>query len=175
MGEKYYSQLELFSQPKDSLGAKKGVFNPFLNRIWNYEKTILIIIGFMITGIVSFSLGVEKGKKITMLKSNSSLDTATQKQISPSPEIPTAQQVLTTQPEVTTQPKNYTIQIATYQTKTYAQKEAETLKRKGLVALVLSKGEYTVVCVGSFSNRDAAKSLLPELKKRYRDCFIRRL
>lgn len=175
MREKKYSQLELFSPSKDSLPVKTGILNPFLSYVWNYEKTILIIICFIITGIVSFSLGVEKGKRITMLKSNSNLDIATGKQISPFLEKTDTQQPLTTQPQTPLQLQNYTIQVATYQTKTHAQIEAEALRKKGLLPLVLSKSGYTVLCVGNFSNQGAAKSLLSELKKRYRDCFIRRL
>jgi hypothetical protein len=65
--------------------------------------------------------------------------------------------------------------VASYQSKTHAQKEAEALRKKGVTPLVLSKGDYIIVCVGNFSNRDAAKSLLLDLRKRYQDCYIRRL
>ncbi|MFH1127974.1 MAG: SPOR domain-containing protein, partial [Candidatus Omnitrophota bacterium] len=70
---------------------------------------------------------------------------------------------------------NYTIQVASYQTKKGAQKEAEIIKKKGLSVSVLSKGAYSILCVGNFKDKQKAKLVLVELKKRYRDCFIRRL
>jgi len=58
------SQLELFSQALDAQDFKAQEANPFLKRIWAYEKTILMIIALLITGIIAFSLGVEQGKRI---------------------------------------------------------------------------------------------------------------
>lgn len=74
-------------------------------------------------------------------------------------------------------PQNYTIQLASCRTKVSAQKEAELLRKSGFSPLILSKGSYIVVCVGNFSNQQAAKTLVSELKKRkrYQDCLVRRL
>ena len=44
----------------------------------------------------------------------------------------------------------YTIQLASYKSKSFAQKEAELLKKKGFVPLVIPKGSYTILCVGKF-------------------------
>lgn len=156
-------QLELFTQTgrcRFSQPKEEGR-NRFLSELWRYEKTLLIIIGFIITAVSSYSLGVEKGKRSAILKNNSdTAQPATKKEI---------------QLQIPVQTQNYTIQLATYQTSTYAQKEAEKLRKRGLLPLVLSKGSYQVLCVGNFSNLNAAASLLSELKKQYRDCFIRRL
>ena len=70
---------------------------------------------------------------------------------------------------------NYTIQLASYQSRKYADRAAEKLKKRGLSPLILSKGEYIVLCVGNFSDKKTAYSLLAEFKKQYRDCFVRRL
>jgi cell division septation protein DedD len=39
----------------------------------------------------------------------------------------------------------------------------------------VTSGGYTTVSIGAFSNKDKATSVLSELKKSYRDCYIRRL
>jgi len=179
MEEENHSQLELFSQAKDYGNLTTRANNPFITYIRNYERTILIIIGFIITGVISFSLGIEKGKRTAMLNTNAHLDLATKIQL-PAPIVtpnryPVEKQEMTKQPETKTYLQNYTIQVASYQTQKYAQKEAEVLKQRGIAPLVLSKGSYSVICVGNFSNKETAKSLLSELKKQYRDCFIRRL
>lgn len=173
-------QLELFSQGQKGHSEAKSrtLGHFFLNYIWNYEKIILIIIGLVITGIVSFSLGVQRGKSLV-----EKYQILTPKTKSESAIVPKTQE----QPKIEKQDMirqitsagplqyNYTIQLASYQNKTSAQKEAQELKRKGYLPLVLSKGQYIVLCVGNFSNKETARPILSELKKRYQDCFIRRL
>lgn len=155
-----YSQLELFSQIRRKDETKTHLPNSFIYYMRGYEKTIIIIIVFIITGIISFSLGVEKGKEIVNQKTNSRIDMAEVSQPAKSSQIA----------EV-----NYAIQVASYETRVYAQKEAEVLKKKGLSPSVLSKGRFVVLYVGNFPDEKSAKSVLTELKKQYRDCFIRRL
>ncbi|RKY27784.1 MAG: hypothetical protein DRP61_03350, partial [Candidatus Omnitrophota bacterium] len=69
----------------------------------------------------------------------------------------------------------YSIQLATYTKKEIAEAEAKKLKRKGLNPLLLKKGKYLVLCVGKFRTKEEAKNLLANLKKRYTDCFLRKL
>lgn len=155
------SQLELFSQLSASAETKKeGLGNLPLSWIRGYEKTILIVIAMLITGIVSFSLGVEKGKtapkeKQGVVKNN-----------------PIPQDSPVIQEE---QQRGYTIQLASYKTKEHAEKEAETLQQKGHAPLILTKGSYIVLCVGSFSDKEKARILLSQFDKRYKGCYIRKL
>ena len=136
----------------------------FLAYIRYYEKTLLVIIGIVITGIISFSLGVERGKGLSM---SSSIPIGQVQQIK-------AREETVKEPE-TPEKDDYIIQLASYKTKTYAKREAELLKKNGLSPLILNKGNYTVLYVGNFPSRKTAQSLLSELKKRYKDCYIRRL
>ncbi|MFH1129069.1 MAG: hypothetical protein V1699_06660, partial [Candidatus Omnitrophota bacterium] len=75
MLEKNNPQLELFSKTKDDFQNKLNS-RPFLSYIKGYEKIILVIIVFIITGVVSFSFGVEKGKSIASSRINARLDMA---------------------------------------------------------------------------------------------------
>jgi len=180
MENKMGIQLELFSQSKD----KAEIINPsasssFLRAIWAYEKTILIIIGLVITSIISFSLGVEKGKKVSILRNNFQVNRDLSPKSMMAPENQ-AQSLPTKKEEVIKEiplleKQNYVIQLASYKARSSAQREMELLKKKGLSASVLPKGSYIVLYVGKFSNRENAQNVLPELKKRYRDCYIRRL
>jgi hypothetical protein len=168
MEKEHPSQLELFSKSRVDSDTLAHRPKSFFGGIRNYEKTILVSIGFVITGIISFSLGVEKGKRISLLKTNTSLDIALK--VLPKPQPSAERQDIIQQPI-----QGYTVQVATYQTQSSAQKEVETLKKKGFSPLVLSKSGYAVVCVGSFPDRQKAAASLAELKKRYRDCFLRKL
>jgi septal ring-binding cell division protein DamX len=175
-------QLELFSgsgRTTETAGLSR---NTFLGYIRGYEKIILIIMGFIVIAVVSFSLGVEKGRFLAPQAPAAKLDTASN--------IPTAGQkqealIAKTKPLITnpaqaqeissSKPGNYTIQLASFQSKNLAQKEAGALKKTGLTPLVISKGSYSVLCVGSFNSKETAKALLSQLRKKYQDSFIRRL
>lgn len=174
-------QLELFSgQDKQTESVPRIKNSSFLTRIRNSERIILIIIGIVATAIISFSLGVENGKRLTLLNNNSRYDIGIKtKQVLPN-------RVVKQEPPAITQPlispvksepdkQAFTIQLASYKTKTYAEKEAQVLKKRGLSPIVLTKGNYTVLCVGIFSNKEKAQSLLSQLEKRYTGCRIRRL
>lgn len=165
MEKKSSFQLELFKQPNDGAGAIRDTpARPLLNYIWSYEKTILIIIGIVITGIASFSLGVEKGRRIT--------DITGQIIRVQAPVIKIEEPKRELMP---LEGENYVIQLASYKVGSYAQKEAALLKKRGLEPLVLAKGSYIVLFVSNIPNKQTARSLLAELKKRYRDCYLTRL
>lgn len=191
MEKEDYHQLELFSQAKKYDQTKPKFTNAFSNLIWAYEKTILVIFGLIITGIVSFSLGVEKGKRLMISETNlrsdfalKKMDTAKPAQASTPAESeqdnqPVIKRTVKAQPELSVKEslhiQNYTIQIASFRTKAFARKEAEQLKRKGYTAVIFSKGSFSIVCVGNFPKQESAKTLLTELKRFYHDSYIRRL
>ena len=183
-------QLELFSTGKEVAALNSGQLkSSFFSSLWSYEKTILIIIGFIVMGIVSFSFGVEKGKRISALKNNTYIDIALKteqqkinKPVAPKPALEQRLPAILEENAISMQQdrqkmKNYTVQVASYKSKTSAKKEIESLKKNGLSPVILYKGEFVVVCVGNFPNKEKANSLLSELKKqkRYADSLIRRL
>lgn len=193
MMEKSNPQLELFQKEEGLLREKSSASRNFLSYARGWEKTIVLIIAFLVTGIVSFCVGVEKGKNEVLAKSNLRLDTASRLS------KPVASQVVAQNVAQSVQPaavapktglqaqdpevsvanngfiSKYTIQVASYKTKASAQKEAQMLKKKGLSTLILTKGKYTVLCVGSFRDKQAAGTLLAELKKKYKSCLLRRM
>ncbi len=205
--EKDNSQLELFSQVKGGASPNGSAPASFLSYIRAYEKTLLVIIGFIITGIVAFSFGVEKGRHAQVPSVVRQPAAAARPQAAPAvqpqrqppatrqapyppqPAQPYAAPAARPQaapaapPQVTPAVKApvqgsagvYTIQLASFQSKEYARQEADALRKRGLSPVLFSQGSYTVLCVGKFNSQDAAQSLLSELKKQYRGCYIRRL
>lgn len=175
------SQLELFSKTPGYARDKTQASGSFLSYIWKYEKTILVSIFFIITSIISFSLGVEKGKKMTALRISPNFDMADKTKTKSRSAVVDSVSVMDTKPDI--QPRavektliqGYTIQVATFRTKTYAEREADSLRKKGLSSLVLSKGSFIIVCVGNFPDQKQAQPLLTKLKKEYLGCYIRRL
>ncbi len=139
-------QPELFTQGQESGQYKPKIFkNPFSLRIRNYEKVMLLIMGLILISIIFFSIGVEKGKQIALLKSKSEFQ------------------------------YDYTIQIAAFKNKQLALAQAQALAKKGLNPLLFAKGNIFILCVGKFSNQESAQPLLIQLQKTYVGCRIRRL
>ena len=170
-------QLELFSQVSDSGRSGGREHNPFLTRVRGYEKIILIIIVVLVTGIIAFSLGVERGKNIALTGRQDVPELAKEQNNSPASQVIVKREEALKQiaAPALQQPGAFTIQVASFKTRVNAQKEAEFLKRKGYTALIFNKGAYVILCVGNFPNKEAAQPLLSELNKRYESCIIRRL
>lgn len=185
MNKTNYSQLELFSgSGEPATPVKRQEQNQFLVFLKNHEKSILLIIGFLTTATLAYCIGIERGKKTARVYQTSFIDVASKPQGEvPTVEAKTPSMALASQPvpakgslqEPGTGLDAYTVQVATFQTKKLAQKAAEALKNRGHAPIILSKGKYTIVCVGSFPNKEKARPLLSELKKTFHDCYIRRL
>ena len=139
-------QFELFSPTLDA-----GQFKPrsskklFFLQIRGYEKIMLLILGLILTSVIAFSLGVERGKLVAGNKFNA------------------------------IEQAGYTIQIASFKNKQLALDQVKRLLREGLTPMVFAKGDYIVLCVGKFSNQESAQPLLIQLQRTYASCRIRRL
>jgi cell division septation protein DedD len=206
MERKNYSQLELFSENASQDLPQERVSGSFRDYIRAYEKVVFFFIGLVIVGIVSFCLGVERGKTIAMTKLSARFDvartsTAPAKNTGRSVQMSTfvlpaaAQpQAARPRPAVSPAPKpqtpvsapaapqqgangqaGYTIQVASFKNAVFATQETSALKKKGFPAAAVSQGEYTVVYVGKFTNKEMAQPLLSQLRQKYRNCYVRRL
>ena len=183
MEKEGHAQLELFSQDQGLSYIRPRNKRAPLSYIRGYEKIILIFAAFMVTALISFSLGVEKGKRLFTSAIKSQYLAETQKiappQSTPAAPAPVAAAQQSFIVSVKSVPQSaagkFTIQVATFKTAALAQKEAEFLKKKGFTVRLSSSGAYVVLCAGNFSNKETAKPVLAKLKKQYDDCFIRRL
>ncbi|KPK96578.1 MAG: hypothetical protein AMJ95_13425 [Omnitrophica WOR_2 bacterium SM23_72] len=186
-------QLEMFSAQSQSFSRKGDRHdNLFFNFVRSYEKAILVIIGMVAVSIISFGLGVEKGKRVTSVKFSPRLDMAKKPALPPVKVAPAEQP----KPQVTGKPvalpegsaevkeksapqfleqQGYVIQLASYQQRNFADREAEELKKKGFSPIILKKGVFTVLYVGNFPSKESASAKLSELRERYTDCYIKKL
>ena len=70
--------------------------------------------------------------------------------------------------------KPYTIQLVTYKKRDLAEQEAFELKKTGIFAQVIPSGTYFVVAAGQYENSQEAQKDLGLLRKKYKDCYLRR-
>lgn len=183
MENKNTAQLELFSgtknQPEDTLCSH----NSFYGYARKHEKGIIAIICFIITGVILFSLGVEKGKNINAISQNQSQLAPKKQPLAATPAIAASIAPIETEKAETKpaqnqnkeKPTGYTIQVASYKNKSTAKKESENLIKRGLSAIVMSKGAFKILCVGNFTDKETALPALIQIKKKYQDALIRRL
>jgi hypothetical protein len=182
------SQLELFDQTTGPQAAHKGESRIFLSYLLRYEKTIIVFICIIITNVIAFSVGVERGKQWHQPQTLPPAHPISSVPVRVAPEAqPISVPVLTqtnaavkpqtqsvTQKDVLTS-QGFTIQIASFQTGSAAQAAASQLKKKGFSAQTITKGKFTILCVGTYATRKNAEAVLVQLKKKYQDCYIRRL
>lgn len=69
----------------------------------------------------------------------------------------------------------HTVQVASFKKLNRAEQEVGDLKKLGYEAFTSKKGTYYIVCVGKFSEKQQANALVKPLRKRYSDCYVRRL
>lgn len=186
-------QAEFFSDLPDA--AKETKKRRFLKgRVavsLSQENLIFFAIGLIMLLIVSYSWGVERGKKLAQLiplypdghkraQESEDIQAARQEQVQKtrtrkSPESEPAKRKIKTK---LAQAKNVAkilpyIQIASFRTDKYARREIDQLKNRGYQPFLAQWGKYRVVCVGGYKNKDEATMALKQLKKVYADCILR--
>ncbi len=153
------------------------------------EKAIFLLIGLFLLLILTFCLGIERGKKVSQkssqqiktkqIKTSKDVDKKhkatpakkTEKEISISPKIePLGEMELKKDPKPPV--KIYTIQLATYKKEKYANQELKKLQRYN--ARIEKQGKLWVIYAGRFESKLKAKTTLGKIKKegRYKDAFI---
>jgi septal ring-binding cell division protein DamX len=189
MDEKRQIQKELFEEfgGLNKKGPIKSILGsrPKRNLILSYEQLIFVCIALIISLLLAYSVGVEKGKGIDRKKSglyNKSFKTEPAsitivRSEKAQPNQPFAGKDLSNAVvKVAKADKNtapiYTIQIASYVSKALAEKKIPQLADKGFKPFLLSRGKYFIVCIGEFANKKAASVELKRLDKSFSGCYI---
>lgn len=174
------------------LGAfrfKKPLFPQHrLNIAISYEAVIILLIGLILTTSIVFSLGVERGRNLnfseapkkdvrlaTETKANGAQIQSTEQpaEVQKQPEAKPKEQETEKTVPTTSEEKPFTIQVATFRTRTLAEKESLRLKNTGYSSGVLKKKEFFIVCVGAYAKKKLAQQTLSDLRRIYKDCYVR--
>lgn len=166
--QKRYKKPKLFTRKK-------------IHILLSYENIVLFGIVFLMVLVLIFSLGVERGKRINIAKRDSVNQTIEEKY----------KDAISTEEDVTVgkdslnlkKPEDkkveltafYTIQVITYKEGPMVEKEMQRLREKGYHPFVIPHGNLRQICVGKFESRSLAEKALIRLRRRYKDCFIRRI
>ena len=193
-------QQELFEEFVIREKRKGGFFKAFrfkkslfpqhkLNISVSYEALIIGLIGLVLTISVIFSVGVERGKNLEYAEASykdmhpTAEGKAEEPQIQPTekpievqkqPVFKPKEQEIEKAVPVPSEEKPFTVQVASFRTRTLAEKELSRLKDIGYSSDVLKKGNFFIVCVGTYEKKELAQKTLIDLTRIYKDCYVRR-
>lgn len=181
-----------------SFKFKKPIFpQQRLTLSFSYETLIIMLIGIVLAASILFSLGVERGRSLETSSVISSPratqpvnETTASEMIKISPantiidEPMEVQEVAAIKPvkkqeavktvSSAAEDKPFTIQIASYKTRDLAERELTRLKNKGYSSDILKKGDYFILCVGSYAKKELANQALPSWERQYKGCIVRK-
>lgn len=164
-----FQQLRIFPEAESIEEKDKN----FISLLPNYEKKIRYLIIFTICLLVVYAIGAERGKRQTLVKKEKESILIGTEKVKVTPRIEESKTIAPK--EEIQEIRGYIIQVATYKKLPYAENEASNLKKKGFSSFTKRIGDFVVVYVGNFQNKNEAQQNLKKLKKYYSDCFIRKL
>jgi len=189
-------QGELFSRFSGS-GKQRSVRQRFKLRtlgkisiVMPYENLVFLTIIFIMTLVLSFSLGVEHGKGWTARADSTmgepeilvEIPESTQEPAPPQQKEGPQQKEVPSKPvsapaKAPTPDRGYTIQLITFNSKDSAQEELDELKENGYEPFLNARGDYFEICVGQYPDTKSAKPLLAKFResKSYHDAFLKNL
>ncbi|MDD4879609.1 MAG: SPOR domain-containing protein [Candidatus Omnitrophica bacterium] len=192
-------QQELFDEfvvVKKTRGRFFGVLNKFNKPIFpqyrltlsvSYEMLFIILIGVALVAAIIFSLGVERGRSLNSaeVEAPAPVEPVVALPVEPVvPPVAEAPKALVKAPAADKKPvvniaapaadKPFTIQVASYKGRAAAEKELSRIKATGYTGEIIKKGDYFILCVGSFATKDAAKQTLSVMAKKYKGCLVRK-
>jgi len=144
---------------------------------------IFTILGIMVA-LFSFSLGVEKGKHIAAQSLDERVSAAWNvgaRTMAPAvvKAAPLAAAVVEQRPAASRSfwlgtGTRFTLQAATYSNQEFARSDALLLKKEGFQSFLIKSGQYWMLCVGNFKNKESASAFSKKLPGQYRSSQIRR-
>ena len=163
-----------FQTADTKIRKKTKILLPDIKKSLNlsYETAIFISIGFVMSCIIFFSLGVEKGRQDTKgqvregrhqgpLRESLSREKAAKARELPSSKDPEIKDA-------------YAVQLAAFEKIDSAIEEQDRLRKRGYHADIKRVGHYYQLYVGGFDTKAKAQGALNKLKTNYKDCYIKK-
>ncbi|MCK4518543.1 MAG: SPOR domain-containing protein [Candidatus Omnitrophica bacterium] len=202
MDENREYQPELFSEfPKGRIKKAKAFKSmPKLKNITisiSREKLVSLVIAVILLYVIIFSLGVEKGKSMSLSVTDKASGSAAaakaeavkkensreviikrvkDRQIeSKAAKDEQKEQIAAGAIKDKKPPayKSYSLQLAAYAQLSRAEKEAEKLKKRGYTVFIDSNSKYHIVFVGNYRDKEKAQKLKKKLSKEYKGCYVK--
>jgi len=142
---------------------------------FSLENLLLFSIGVILSLVIAFSLGVEKGRDIASTATKQTPVKQVAAFRSAVVEVSAAKQAPAINTEIQIDRQSYIIQAITYVKPELAMKEIKSLKNKGYQSYMAKSGKFYIVYVGLYCSEDEAQNRLKDLKQTYKDSFIKKV
>ena len=186
MKRRSVDQLELFdlsTSPARPRRMMPGVFRMELRHDQAMIGGIVVLIGLTVV----FAFGVERGKQLARAErtffplramsgegpgpsptSGTVTDAGSGKtrQTEAKPRAPSHERAV---------PSGYAVQLVAYRQGQLARREMDRLAQAGEQAFIREREGFSVLYIGPFASKAAARQKVAKLKARYGDCFVRSL
>lgn len=170
-------EIELFddfpgARPPKMRFRKKFWPQQKLTFVLPYEKAVFGLLALTMALIVTFALGMERGRRIygyVVREPGPKVEaTALASAAAPAVESKVEKNV-----EKLISRDFFTIQVATFTRSDLAQLEKERLTKQGFEVSLNKADKYIQICIGRFKTRKEAEDQLKRLKSIYKDSYIR--
>jgi len=183
------NQKELFDEFKTEekgfkLFKNKGRLSQ--NRIFLFqlsiEKLFFLLIALVLVIVVTFCFGVERGKCIASgprpIVAAAVQSKPAERQVINTIQVKVKPAMVTNVATKNSLAKGkpgeiYTIRIAAYVNKKSAADLSAKIRQSGFPAYIRTSGNFYIICVGDYTDKKQADRALLELKKIYKDCYIK--
>lgn len=135
----------------------------------SYENVVFLMIAFVMSCIIFFSLGVEKGRRD---KSLSDVKVEYKEQMREDIVQGVVEQQVPDRQSV--RPDTYIIQVAAFKKIEAAEQAREKLKKEGYKADIKKSDDYYQIYIGGFESEGAARKMLKQVKLKYSDSYIKK-
>ena len=138
------------------------------------DKLVFISIAIIMTMVVVYALGVERGRSV-----KAKINPAPVQHAAPLEAVPEPKPLPVTQPAAAVAVKEdvmpYTIAVAALSKKETALREAARMRNNGFDSSVMYREPYYVVCVGTFADKTsvASKKELARVRRLCRDAYFK--
>lgn len=150
------------------------------------DTVVLVTIINVLVLILSFSLGIERGRKIAYLPGAKEVtvdspNTPQTNTVKKEPAHIQDEETVVEQKEAQSEEKikppkeHYGIQVASYAKENIAKSEKKRLESSGFSTILSKQGKYLVIFVSGYQTKKEAEKIKGQLKKRYSDCIVRKL
>jgi len=183
-------QFELFPAQSATLEDINKPRFLLANLTFSVESLVIFMILGIMVALFAFSLGVERGKRVAALSLDERVSAAwnvgartmavpaaaavTLSVAAPVERNLTKQRAVANHGFLQGLGNRFTLQTATYGNETYARQDALLLKAKGFKSFLIKSGQYWMLCVGNFNNKESATAFLRKLPGQYRSSQVRR-
>jgi cell division protein FtsN len=180
--------FEQFQTADEKIREKTKNLLPGIKKSLNlsYENIVFLVIAFVMSCVIFFTLGVEKGRRdVGYVKDKGETRSSQGSQEAFRQSLPPvtksrdlrrieAKEVKAQETSRDREGEYYTVQLAAFRSKEAADRERAELKKNGYNAGIRISGDYYQLFIDGIKTKKDAQTIVNKLKNKYNDCYVKK-